>query len=229
MGNYLLTHNRGEIKNKYRIEAHMDEQTHDVPRAADGSGLIDPSYDDLYIACQYGNQIYHYGRSILEAYVPSVVRGNNILKELEQREIPVQNIHRGDEEISFQFHVSYLDTVAELLKAKTQGKGKSPYSISRYPINKNVSIPSKEIEKYKGIIEPVVNSQPLLIGHWTESFLNDVLLKKDKEIPNKDVNADMKRMCLFRQKKEYIYVKGYWDLFLDYMQQAVNKEISNNV
>lgn len=50
--------------------------TNDFPRT--DAGLIDPSFDDLYIKCSFGNQIYYYGKGkhrgeyTLVAYIPLI-------------------------------------------------------------------------------------------------------------------------------------------------------------
>ena len=57
--------------------------TNDFPRT--DAGLIDPSFDDLYIKCSFGNQIYYYGKGkhrgeyTLVAYIPSLIhyKGNS--------------------------------------------------------------------------------------------------------------------------------------------------------
>ena len=72
MARYLL-----KYKGQYRIKPNLDLQLNDVPRNDDGS--IDPSYDDIYIKCANGSQIYHCGHSTLVAYIPSLGRGHNTL------------------------------------------------------------------------------------------------------------------------------------------------------
>ena len=67
-----------KYKGTYRLKAAIDQSTNDYPR--DDSGGIDPSFDDIYIKCYGGAQIYHYGFSTLVAYIPSIGRGQNILK-----------------------------------------------------------------------------------------------------------------------------------------------------
>ena len=73
---YLTQH----FKGKYRIVPELSPETHDVPREEDGT--VDKSYDDLYIKCQFGNKIYYYGRGTFVAYIPSIIRGKNILKKI---------------------------------------------------------------------------------------------------------------------------------------------------
>ena len=124
MANYLMRY-----KGTYRLKAHVDQCTNDFPRNI--NGIIES--DDVYIKCAFGNQIYHYGRATLVAYIPSIGRGHNILKDLGERlcgftkddfenyktqkidpykmlyealhsEGTIKEIKENDEEIEFKFH-----------------------------------------------------------------------------------------------------------------------------
>ena len=64
----------------YRVLAEYNRATNDFPRLSDGT--LDPSFDDLYIPCASKSRIYHVGGRVLEAYIPSIGRGRNILKSL---------------------------------------------------------------------------------------------------------------------------------------------------
>lgn len=81
-------------KGKYRLKAHIDQNTNDFPR--DIHGHIDS--DDIYIDCAMGNQITHYGHGILVAYIPSIGRGHNILKAIGKElydEGTINNLNNG--------------------------------------------------------------------------------------------------------------------------------------
>lgn len=114
---------RKEYFGKYRVVAAYNMDTNDFPRT--DTGMLDPSFDDLYIKCSFGNQIYYYGKGkhrgeyTLVAYIPSLMRGHNIIKAI--REIDediIYYIEETDKEVLFRFDIKYLDTVAELLKAQ---------------------------------------------------------------------------------------------------------------
>ena len=60
-----------QYKGKYRLKCHIDQPTNDFPRSASGS----IETNDVHIKCKYGCQIYHYGKDILVAYIPSIGRG----------------------------------------------------------------------------------------------------------------------------------------------------------
>lgn len=75
MANYLM-----KYKGVYRLKAPYDLHTYHFPRKQDGT-LED---NDVYIDCQKDIKIFNFGHAVLRAYVPSVIRGNNIIKAIYQ-------------------------------------------------------------------------------------------------------------------------------------------------
>ena len=66
-----------KFKGKYRLIAPYDLSKNDFPRKLNGT-LEDI---DVYIDCRNDIQIFYYGkRGLLEAYIPSLGRGRNIIK-----------------------------------------------------------------------------------------------------------------------------------------------------
>lgn len=124
---YLTQH----FKGKYRIVPELSLESHDVPREEDGT--VDKSYDDLYIKCQFGNKIYYYGRGTFVAYIPSIIRGKNILKKLDETNIPYSDPHIYDSEVEFKFKTADMDAVANLLKASSFGADITPYRSKKFP------------------------------------------------------------------------------------------------
>ena len=81
---YLTT----KYKGKYRLKCEVDKVTNDFPKT-----LKDTYEDaDVYIDCSFGNKIYYYGRGILEAYLPSLQRGRNIVKKLYAENVNANNV-----------------------------------------------------------------------------------------------------------------------------------------
>lgn len=222
MSHYLM-----KYKGTYRILPELDVDTHDFPR--DANGEIADGYDDLYISCYYGNKIFMYGhdmnkRAILSAYIPSLGRGRNIKKALDDKEIPYTDYIETDSEVCFNFKAKDIEEVAKLLKAKTAGADISPFSVKNLPKNKNVEIPSSEIERYREIMNKVQKNDLLLIHKITSDFLSAVLQKKYRKYDKKfDYKRDMKKLMLARQIKEYIWTKEMWEEYLKYL----NKEIAD--
>lgn len=69
-----------KYKGKYRLKAEIDLSTNDYPR--DIYGTLEQN--DVYIDC-YKGRVYHYGRNVLEAYIPKLGVGRNILKDIGKR------------------------------------------------------------------------------------------------------------------------------------------------
>ena len=220
MSHYLM-----KFKGRYRILPELDRETNDFPRNAQGD--IDESYDDIYIACQYGNRIYSYGkegsRVVLMAYIPSLQRGHNIIKELNTQGIPYTRYIETDEEVTFHFKPADLDAVATLMKAKTFGADISPFSSKNLPKSK-VTIPNDLIAQYKAVISELSQQDILKLKSMTDDFLVKNLQKNFRKNDKKfSVIADMKKMKMARQRKEYIYVKGMWDQYLSYLTRRIKQ------
>lgn len=137
--------------------------------------------------------------------------------------IPIINYFEYDSEVEFRFKSKYIDEVATLLKARTTGAGISPFSVKNLPKNKNVHIPTEYIEDYKVITSRVEKGDLLLIHRFTDEFLATTLNKKYKHIDkNFNYKSDMKRLCLGRQMKEYIYTKEMWPDYLEYLRMKID-------
>lgn len=220
MANYLL-----KYKGKYRLKVELDQNTNDFVRNYDDS-LND---NDVYIDCQHGNKIFAYGHIDnkkpvwLTAYIPSLGRGHNIIKAIKEKGIEYVDYRETDEEVEFKFKAADIEVVAELMKAKTSGASISPFSSKNLP-KSDVKIPSDEIARYKEITSVVSKSDLLSIHKATISFLEDILQKSLRKSDKKfDYKSEMKSMCLGRQVKEYIYVKGFWDKYLEYLKNNLQK------
>ena len=232
MANYLM-----KYKGTYRIKPNLDLQLNDVPRDEDGS--IDSSYDDIYIKCAGGSQIYHYGRSTLCCYIPSIGRGHNILialaKELKlikedenfrdydslysmlNEDKTIFDISENDEEIEFKFNAKNIELVAKYLKPQTSGADISPFSTRNLP-KSSYAIPAENLEEYKKITASVSKDNKLLISHITKEFMNNIL-SKDKLYRTISMKTDMRKKCL--RGKEYIHSMGYWNAYIKYLEERL--------
>ena len=230
MSRYLM-----KYKGQYRIKPNLDLELHDFPR--DENGSIDSSYDDIYIKCSYGSQIYHYGHSTLVAYIPSLGRGHNILialakdlklineednsrdyKSLYQtlnENKTVFDIVETDEEIEFKFNAKNIELIAKYLKPLTSGSDISPFSSKNLP-KSSYLIPKADLEEYLEITDSVPQSDKLLIGYVTKQFMNDILLK-DKVYKTINIKTDMRKKCL--KSRDYIHSMNYWDKYIKYLKE----------
>ena len=64
----------------YRVLAEYDQLTNDYVR--NELGLIDPSFDDLYIPCSGGGRINYVGKGVLQYYTQKLRKGKLILDRI---------------------------------------------------------------------------------------------------------------------------------------------------
>ena len=212
IANYLITHYKGT----YRIKVPYDIKTHQFPRKIDGT------YEDIdcYIDCQYGNKIYHYGHNILQAYIPSIIRGHNIIKYINENlgQDIIFDIEETDEEIIFKFNSKYDEKIIPLRKPKTSEASISPFSSKNLPRNKDYKIPYVELSQYKNIVAKIPPERILTITHTTNNFIKS-LVSKNNTLEN--IKADMKLKGL--KGKEYIHSIGKWNDFIEYLEKNIKK------
>lgn len=221
MAQYLM-----KFKGKYRLLPELCLDTNDFPRNAQG-GIDEDA--GIYIKCSYGNKISYWGlndskRGVLIAYIPSVKRGRNIKKDLKKQGIDIIDYDESDEEVMFKFLASDIEPVANLMKASTYGAKTSPFSTKNLPKEK-VDIPEEEMERYKSLISKLDKSQISYIAKMNNVFLDDVLAKKLRP-PRKrkkfDYKSDMRQMKLSRDAKGYIYKKGLFEDYLEYLEKEID-------
>lgn len=216
MAGYLVRN----YKSVYRILPVIDNATNDFCR--DCNGKIDE--DNVYIPCYYNSRIWHYGRSKLIAYIPSVQRGHNVIKALKKNGVNVFDCDESDEEVVFKFNASDMEQVASLMKPKTSGAKTSPFSSKNLP-KAQVDIPENELARYKSLVSKLGSSGMSVIRTANKNFLDEVLAKKLRPKRTRkpfDYASDMKALCLSRDTKSYIYVKGLWEDYLKFLEIAID-------
>lgn len=225
MANYLM-----KYKGVYRLLPELCLDTNDFPR--DASGGIDKE-TGIYIKCSQGNKIVYWGlnssrRGVLLAYIPSLGRGRNIKRELVKQGVEILDYDESDEEVTFQFLASDIEQVAKLMKANTSGANISPFSTKNLP-KVTIDIPENEILKYKILVSKVGTAGMTMIRMANKAFLNDVLAKKLRP-PKKrkpfDYVSDMRQMKLSRDTKGYIYKKGLWQDYLEYLEKEIDSYLN---
>lgn len=199
-----------KFKSRYRIKAPYNQWTNDFTRKLNGN-LEDV---DCYIDCLYGNKVFHYGRDILIAYIPSLGRGHNILKNIEENDKSIiYNIEETDSEILFKFKYSDSDKIIPLLKPKTSGAGISPFSSKNLP-KTAYKIPDEDFIKYKNIVSKIPQNEILRITHTSNDYLKSLVTKKNTL---ENIKADMRLKGL--KLKEYLHSIGKWDEYIKYLEE----------
>ena len=204
-----------KFKGIYRLKVPIDSHTNDYCRKLNGTC----EDVDMYIDCQFGNKVFHFGGSILQAYIPSLQRGHNIVKAIQQSNPSIIfNIEETDSEILFKFKYVNSDSIIPLLKPKISGANISPFSLKNLPRNKDFKIPDDKLTQYKQIVSKIPPEKLLTIGRMTNSFLQTLVTKKN---PWENIKADMRLKCV--KGKEYIYIIDKWDEYLKYLNDKITE------
>ena len=200
MSRYLID----KFGDTYRVLCPIDKNTNDYPRE------INDSYadTDLYIKCANKVQIFHYGGNVLQAYIPSIGRGHNILKAVDPS--VVFDVEETDEEVLFKFKAMDMDKLVPYLKPTTLGAGISPYSSKNRP-KTAYSIPDEDLNVYTEIVAKIPSENRLMIGHMTQNFYKTKYKsKKGYEAFKQDFKTSGMK------NREYIHSRGLWTDYIKY-------------
>lgn len=204
-------------KGVYRLKAPYDLSTNQFPRKLDGT------YEDIdiYISCQHDMKVFYYGRNTLQAYIPSLIRGHNIIKAINEKfgQDKIFDVEDTDSEVLFKFKTKDADDVIPLLKPKTSGANISPFSSKNLPKNKDYKIPYEDLLKYKSIVAKIPKEHILDITHTTNKFLKSLVTKRNTW---ENIKADMSMKGL--KGKEYIHSIGKWEDYIKYLQKGLKDE-----
>lgn len=209
--------------------AEIDQNTNDFPR--DETGKIEEN--DVYIQCSKNCKVYHYGKSVLVAYIPSLGRGHNILlsiakdklgiedridyeelyKKLE-KENTIFDIVENDSEIEFKFNAKNIEYIMQYLNPKTSGCNISPFSARNLP-KSDYKIPDEDLVAYNKIMAEKYSERFLDIRYITNNFLKSI---SNKQCNEEKIKADMKLKCM--KPKQYIHFIGKWDEYLKALNEG---------
>ena len=155
---------------------------------------------------------------MLLAYVPSIGRGHNIIKAINDiNSNLIFNIEETSVEIMFEFKYKDSDLIIPFLKPRTSGANISPFSNKNRYKNKDFSIPDEEIVRYKEIVAKIPQGMLLSLSKWTISFLQSLATRKQ---PWDKIKSDMILKGL--GNKEYIYLIGKWHSYIKYLEDKTN-------
>lgn len=209
--------------------AEIDQNTNDFPR--DETGKIEEN--DVYIQCSKNCKVYHYGKSVLVAYIPSLGRGHNILLSIAkdklgiedridyeelyrklEKENTVFDIVENDSEIEFKFNAKNIEYIMQYLNPKTSGCNISPFSARNLP-KSDYKIPDEDLVAYNKIMAEKYSERFLDIRHITNNFLKSI---SNKQCNEEKIKADMKLKCM--KPKQYIHFIGKWNEYLKALNEG---------
>lgn len=211
MANYLISHYKG----KYRIKCEYDKHKNQFPRKIDGTF----EDGDCYIDCYKNVKVFHYGNKILEAYFPSLMRGKNIMKAIQEEygNDVIFSIKETDSELFFRFHANDMDRLEKYLKPKTNGADISSFSSKNLPKNKEYKIPDEDFVEYKNTIEKIGQKRIIELTHMSSNYLKSLVTKKNTL---ENIKADMSLKGLSGNK--YIHSIGKWNDYIKYLKVNLN-------
>lgn len=209
--------------------AEIDQNTNDFPR--DETGKIEEN--DVYIQCSKNCKVYHYGKSVLVAYIPSLGRGHNILLSIAkdklgiedridyeelyrklEKENTVFDIVENDSEIEFKFNAKNIEYIMQYLNPKTSGCNISPFSTRNLP-KSDYKIPDEDLVVYNKIMAEKYSERFLDIRYITNNFLKSI---SNKQCNEEKIKADMKLKCM--KPKQYIHFIGKWNEYLKALNEG---------
>lgn len=211
-----------KYKGKYKLLTPYDRKIVQFPRDLKG-GFSDL---DVYIKCQHNVTISYYGHSILEAYIPSIGRGNNIVKAINELDNNIiTKLQKTDSEVIIQFKAKDMERLEPILKPLTSGANRSPFSNKNLPHNTSFKIPDEDLSDYKAIVVNLPKEKSmLLLSKITRDFISSLATKKN-------TIEDIKRNMAIKglKGKEYIYSLGKdtWNKYLKTIKERINDEAKN--
>lgn len=147
IANYLID----KYKGTYRIKAPYNLATNQFSRKLDGT------YEDIdcYIECDKGVKIFSLGRGMLQAYIPSLKQGRNILRSI------------------YRDHINKDNTNTTVISYEVERDGKT-ITVSK----ENISIIDKKLfveeVKNSNIISHVVETDEEVIFNFNSKYMSDL-------------------------------------------------------
>lgn len=228
---------------KYRVLSDYDRITNDYPR--DGSGRVEDTFDDFYIACRDGIKIIHNEGNVLFALIPSVKKGTAIAKQL-----CYKTIASGDEdldgigiegltqmlldnevlvkvemlnEVLLYFKDKLTDTMCDVCGAKTAGKDIFPLSPKNLP-KQEYEIPMADAEAYTSAIVDYMSRHD--IDSKDNMGLANAVRKINSNFDEKIIKFKGKKFDILVEqrksrltKRQFIHYLGLWEEYLKFITE----------
>lgn len=206
----------------YRIMAEIDQKTNDFCRDKRGIYCND---NDIYIKCTSGAKIWHYGKDVLQVYIPSKRKGENLIKTFTKDGVInlIYDIEFTDLETLFKVKDDDLKRIINYLKPQTNGAKITPFS-SRNLKKDNKSkiryITDEQEEILSGVFSELSNEEKILIIKFNKKFIDDILCNK-LNTTSKKITEEIKSMNT--KQADYFYFKGYWNEYIEFVKKEINK------
>ena len=203
---YLISH----FKGKYRILCPYNQYNQ---FSRDLKGNFEEI--DCYIKCANKVTISYYGKGILETYIPSLGRGRNIVRAIEQDGLSdrITEKFETDAEVIIRFPAKEMESLEKYFKPLTSGAGISPFSTKNLPKTDYI-LDQDKLEQYKRVIANLDAETPIEVAHLTNRFIKSLATKRN---PWEKIKADMQMKGL--RGKEYIDEIGRWNDYIKFLEE----------
>lgn len=173
-----------KYRGKYRLRTPIDKSTNTFPREYNGQF----AENDVYVDCQNGVQVSHYGHGVLEAYIPSLQSGRTMIKFI-YRDL----INKNNTETKINtYEVTKKGEIISVTKETISIIDKELYKqdINKSDLFINITESDEEVifkfhSKYMEQLEPYL--KPKTNGADRSPFSSKNLPKSKYEIPDEDL------------------------------------------
>lgn len=176
---FLIDHYKG----KYRLLCEYDQSTNQFSRKLNGCF----EDIDIYIACQKGIRIFYYGSSKLQAYIPSLQTGRNIVKTIYSEYINPQNCVIEQKEIVKEDGTKFNKATItikdyDLMKSDLKRKSSIIYNIEETDSEVLFLFHSKYMEQFENIFKPKTSGASISPFSTKNLPLNKSYIIPDEEL-----------------------------------------------
>lgn len=175
-----------KYKGTYRLRAPIDPKTNMFPREYNGQ-FADA---DVYIDCSNNVQVFHYGRGILEVYIPSLQSGRTMLKFIYRDLINKNNTETNISEYEVTRKGETIQVRKETITILNEEVFKDDIEKSNLILNieeTDMEVLFKFHSKHMEQLEPYL--KPKTSGADISPFSSRNLPKTKYTIPDEDLNA----------------------------------------
>ena len=178
ISNFLIT----KYKGKYTLKTDFNKQTNDFNRKLNGT------YEDIdvYIKCSNSGQIFYYGnRGTLQFYCPTLMRGNNIVKEIYSKyinpsnseSITIETMIKGKNVVRTSYKIKDID----LFNKELNDTNKIIFDVETTDEEVLFKFKYQNMDKLESILKPLTTSPN------RSPFSSKNLQKSDYKIPDEDL------------------------------------------
>ena len=221
------------------------EDTNDYPKKLNGT------YEDMdvYIDCSFGNKVFYFGHAVLEAYIPSLGRGRNLIRQIYYSNINPNNVtvsttegrtsYQIIDQDQFKKDINKSDIISDIIETDSEITFRFPYKYSDkiIPLLKPKTsaadrspFSAKNLPKANYVISEeelreYTNIIEPLKADGKLLMLNTLTqnylnkLSKNKAYRGTDLKTIMRKKML--GKKEFIHSENLWDDYLKFLKENI--------